>query len=264
MVGYNTTVLNVCTALYPSLGGILAHFGWRWPFLLPLMALPVLYVALKTPLANPSLAPDPVSGTGAFARYLGEVRSIARSRRIVGLLAITGVTFVVLYGPLITGFPVFADSAFGASPAAIGAAMAFASVGAALTASQLGRLYGAFSPRTLLLGSQVLYAASLAALANMPALLPALGPIFLFGVGQGLNIPNVQAQLLSAASAAQRASVMAVNGMLLRVGQSLAPVGFSFIMVEAGIAWGFYAGIALAGIIAALTLAFMPRRSRRR
>jgi MFS family permease len=137
--------------------------------------------------------------------------------------------------------------------------MAFASVGAALTASQLGRLYGAFSPRALLLGSQVLYVVSMAALANMPALLPSLVPILLFGMGQGLNLPNVQAQLLSAASASQRASVMAVNGMLLRIGQSLAPVGFSLIMAGAGIAWGFYAGIVLAGVIAALTLIFMPR-----
>lgn len=254
IIGYNTTVLNICTALYPSLGGILAHFDWRFPFLLPIMTLPVLLMVLKTPLANPG-------ATASCKQYLRDVGRIVHTRRIVGLLCITGVTFVLLYGSLITCFPVLADNTFGASTAAIGGAMAFAAAGTALTSSQLGRLYGTFSPRTLLLCSQVLYMASMVGLITMPSLIWMLLPVMLFGMGQGMNIPNVQSQLLTAASAAQRASVMAANGVLLRLGQSLAPVGFSCIMAHAGIAWGFYAGIALAGVIVVLTLVFVPRRN---
>lgn len=254
MIGYNMTVLNVCTAIYPSLGGVLAHFGWRWPFLLPLLALPVFIAALRAKLANPGK-------TGSFRQYLADVGRIFHSRRLVGLLCITGVTFLLLYGPIITCFPVLADHAFGSGPAAIGGAMAFSSIGAVLTASQLGRLYGRFSPRRLLMFSLILYVVSLLMLVNMPELIWTLFPILLFGMGQGMNIPNVQSQLLSTASAAQRASVMAVNGMLLRLGQSLAPVTFSCIMGSMGIAWGFYAGIILAAIIAVLALVFVPRHN---
>lgn len=113
VIGYNTTVLNICTAVYPSIGGALAHFDWRWPFFLPLLAIPVMWIVLRTPLANPGRAEN-------FSRYAVEVFRIFQTRHIVVLLAITGVTFLFLFGPIITCFPVLADGAFNASPAAIG------------------------------------------------------------------------------------------------------------------------------------------------
>ncbi|MCC8194964.1 MAG: MFS transporter [Deltaproteobacteria bacterium] len=252
LIGYNITILNVGTAIYPSLGGALAVLDWRYPFLLPLLALPVFWVALTTRLANPGTA-------GTLRHYFAEVGRIFQTRRIVGLLGITGLTFVLLYGPMITSFPVLADAYFFASPAAIGLVMAFSSIGAALTASQLGRLYGRFTPRGLLLFSQILYVASLAAMVNVPGLWWAIAPTLVYGMGQGLITPNVQAQLLIAASPAQRASVMSVNGMLLRLGQTVAPVTFSAVMVGWGIPWGFYLGIGLSAAIVVLAVAFVPR-----
>lgn len=252
LIGYNITILNIGTAIYPSLGGALAVLDWRYPFLLPLLALPALYVALTTPLANPGKA-------GTCRQYIAEVSRIFHTRRIVGLLGITGLTFVLLYGPIITSFPVLADAYFHASPADIGLVMAFSSIGAALTASQLGRLYNRFTPRGLLLFSQILYVTSLAAIINVPGLWWAIVPILVYGMGQGLITPNVQTQLLIAATPAQRASVMAANGMLLRIGQTLAPVTFSVIMVTQGIPWGFYLGMAFSVGIVALALAYVPR-----
>lgn len=217
--------------------------------------MPVFLIALTTPLANPGVKET-------FREYVADVGRIFHNRRLVGLLCITGITFILLYGPIITCFPVLADGRFGSSPAAIGGAMAFSSVGAAFVASRLGILYGRFSPRVLLLASQGLYLASLLTLTRATGLGWTLAPVLLFGAGQGLNIPNVQAQLLATASATQRASVMAVNGMLLRFGQSLAPVSFSLLMAAHGLEWGFYGGMLLACAIALLTFIFVPRRSR--
>lgn len=253
MIGYNTTVLNMCTAIYPSVGGVLASFDWRYPFMLSLLALPTGILALRTPLANPGTA-------GTFRQYLAEVGRIFHTKKIMGLLAITGVTFVVLYGPIITCFPVLADTVFHASPAVIGGCMFFSSLGAALSASQLGRLYTRFSSRNILLFSQMLYLAAMVMIVKVPLLLWMLFPIFIFGLGQGMNIPNVQAQLLSAATPTQRASVMSVNGMLLRLGQTLAPVGLSSVIVAFGVDWGFYTGMILAGVIVTLVFFFVPAK----
>ena len=251
-VGYNMTVLNVCTAIYPSIGGALAVFGWRYPFLLPLLALPVFCVALATPLANPGFA-------GTFRQYASEVGRIFHSRRILGLLGITVLIFVLLYGPIITCFPVMADVYFHASPTSIGLVLAFSSLGSALTASQLGRLYGRFSARSLFLFSQVLYVASLAVLVDVPGLWWAIAPILMYGMGQGLTIPNVQAQLLVVATPAQRASVMSLNGMLLRLGQTLGPMAFSLVMVGWGIPCGIYLGMVLSLGVVVLALLYVPR-----
>ena len=255
MIGYNITVLNAFTAIYPSLGGVLAHFDWRYPFFLPLLALPVFIVALTTPLANPGVA-------GSFRQYLSDVGRIFTNKRICGLLCITGVTFLLLFGPIFICLPVLADSRFDSSSASIGGVMFFSSLGAILTASQLGRLYSRISPRNLLLVSQGLYLVSLLSLPQVPDLAWTLFPILLFGMGQGLNIPNVQAQLLDAASATQRAAVMSVNGMLLRLGQTLAPVSFSYVMVTFGINWGFHLGVMLVCVLTLLVLAFVSSSSR--
>ena len=39
--GFNAGILSMGTALYPQLGGLLAVFGWFYPFILPLLALPL-------------------------------------------------------------------------------------------------------------------------------------------------------------------------------------------------------------------------------
>lgn len=251
LIGYNTTVLNMCTAVYPTLGGLLAYLDWRYPFLLSLLALPVGVLALRTPLANPGTA-------GTFRQYIVEVGRIFQTKRIVGLLIITGITFIVLYGPIITCFPVLADSVFNASPATIGACLIFSSLGAALSASQLARFYRYFSSRGMLFFSQGLYLVSMLLMVRIPDLFWLLAPIFIFGFGQGMNIPNVQAQLLNAATPAQRASVMSVNGMLLRLGQTLGPVGLSSVMQHFGMEWGFYSGMFLAAAIIILVFFFVP------
>jgi MFS family permease len=251
-IGYNATFLNLCTAIYPTLGGILAHFNWRYPFLLSLLALPVFIISLRTPLANPGQA-------GSFRHYFGEISRIFHNRLIVSLFAITGITFLLLYGPLITCFPVLADSKFSASPALIGGIMVASSIGAGIAASQLERLYAHFSSRALLLFSQGVYCVSIILMAQFTDLAWILLPVLLFGMAQGINMPNVQTQLLNAASATERASVMSVNGTLLRLGQTLAPVGFSIVMGGFGINSGLYLGILLAVALSILTLLFIPK-----
>ncbi|MDR1243222.1 MAG: MFS transporter [Deltaproteobacteria bacterium] len=255
VVGYNATVLSICTAVYPSLGGLLAHFNWRCTFLLPLLAVPVLLISLRTPLSNPGKAES-------FGRYLLGLARIFHTRRIAGLLAITGLTFLLLYGPIITCFPVLADARFNAGPAAIGGTMVISSLGAALTASQLGRLYARFSARALLLCSQIFYCLSMLLMVTFNDFSWIFLPILLFGIGQGMNTPNVQAQLMNAAGAEERAAVMSANGMLLRLGQTLAPVSFSFVMGGLGINSGFYLGIAFSVLLSALAIVYVSEKVR--
>lgn len=253
MIGYNMTVLSICTALYPAIGGALSYFDWRYPFFLPLLVLPLAVTATFTPLAKPALA-------APFRQYLSELGHAFQNRRMLALLAMTLLTFLLLYGPVITCFPVLADSRFEANSAAIGAAMMLSSLGTAATASRLGSLSKRYSARNLLLASQGLYVVALFFLPLAPGILWALFPLLVYGAGQGLNIPNVQSQLLLAAPPQQRASIMSVNGMLLRLGQTAAPVTFSFIVVTWGISWGFHLGILLACMLIILALAFLPKR----
>jgi ACDE family multidrug resistance protein len=51
-LGYNSSVLSVGTASYPAIGGLLATFGWFYPFALPFAAIPIAIVVLFS-LHNP-------------------------------------------------------------------------------------------------------------------------------------------------------------------------------------------------------------------
>lgn len=253
IIGYNMAVLSICTALYPTIGGVLAHFDWRYPFYLCLIAPVIGTIAIFTPLANPA-------SSRSFREYIGDLARTFKNRRILALLGITALVFFLLYGPIITCLPILADHNFHASTMAIGMAMMLSSLGTGLISLYLGRLSDRFSSRNLLLGSLVFYITALLLMPSLPNLWWTLFPLFLYGLGQGLSIPNVQTQLLEAAPADQRATVMSVNGMLLRLGQTLAPVSFSMIVVRHGIDWGFYSGIVVSLCLGMLIIVFFPRK----
>ena len=64
----------------------------------------------------------------------------------------------------------------------------------------------------------------------------------MFGVGSGLNIPNIISLLARFAPLNQRAAVMSINGMVLRLGQTLGPIIMAVIYSEWGLDAVFYAG----------------------
>jgi sugar phosphate permease len=113
----------------------------------------------------------------------------------------------------------------------IGAILSGASLTTALTSTQLGRLTGRFSEKSLLKTAFVLYAIALVAVAFTPSLPLLVLPAALFGVAQGINLPNVFSLLNAHAPTENRGAFMATNGMSLRAGQTIGPL---FIASAAG------------------------------
>jgi ACDE family multidrug resistance protein len=77
---------------------------------------------------------------------------------------------------------------------------------------------------TLLYLSSVGYAASLLILSFASGWVMLLTAILLFGGAHGFFIPNIQTALVAMAPLSERAAFMSVNGMVLRIGQTLGPM----------------------------------------
>src|SRR5215213_4452446 len=92
-LGYNSSVLSVGTASYPAIGGLLATFGWFYPFALPFAAIPIAIVVLFS-LDNPEPRND-----DRLRDYFGSVWENLRDREVFGLIGATLLTFIVLFGP---------------------------------------------------------------------------------------------------------------------------------------------------------------------
>lgn len=217
-MGYNAAVLSIGTATYPALGGLLGMLGWRAPFLLHLSALPLAWLVARKLQIKPLEKGEP------FLTYIRSACRHMSTAATLGLFATTFATFILLYGPVITFYPILLDQRFGALPVTIGLIISSASIFAGSIASQLGRITAVVPEAWLIRLGCLLYVACF-------ALTPFIGdkwllllPMALFGLAQGLTLPSMTTLLNRMAPGRYRAGYMAVYGTLLRLGQTVGPL----------------------------------------
>ena len=217
-MGYNAGVLSMGTAAFPALGGVLAMLGWNYPFILPLLAIP-LGIAISMFMDTP----EPKQ-SGSLKKYFRDAFKMMKTRQVLSLFATTLMTFTILYGPIVTYLPILLNSKYNASPASIGLVFLVASGFAGLASFKLGTLAPRFGERSLLAAAGVLYGLSMLLMPQAPGLWHVVPPVICFGLAQGLNIPMVMTMLTTIAPMEQRGAFMAANGLLLRLAQTLAPM----------------------------------------
>lgn len=245
-LGYNSSILSIGTASYPAIGGLLATFGWFYPFALPFLALPVGLLVLLS-LHNPE-----THNEQGLKEYFGSVWSHLRNREVFGLLGASLLTFIILFGPQLTYLPILMSDRFDAPSYVIGIVLSGASLTTAAVSSQLGRLTGRFSERTLLKTAFIVYAVALASVAFAPSLILLLIPAILFGAAQAINLPNVFSLLNSYAPDENRGAFMATNGLALRAGQTIGPL----VMATAAGYFGLTGAYLFAAVLAICTFLF--------
>jgi ACDE family multidrug resistance protein len=250
-MGCNSSVLSVGTASYPAIGGVLATVGWFYPFLLPLAAIPVT-LAVVSSLDNPEpTAPQ------HFRQYLADAWRVMANRRVLALFVVSTLTFILMYGSYMSYFPLLVAGSFSAPPFVVGLVMSVSSLATALTSSQAGRLAGAFSEKTLIGVACVLYGLALVVIPLIPNLWMLAIPIAVFGVAQGINLPSLMAFLASLAPMEQRGALMSINGMVLRLGQTLGPVIMGMVFTVGGLGGVFVGGALCAVVMLAVVLIVM-------
>ena len=250
-LGYNSSVLSVGTASYPAIGGLLATFGWFYPFFLPFLAIPIAIVVLLS-LHNPEPLND-----DRLKDYFGSVWENLRDREVLGLVGASLLTLIVLFGPQISYLPILMNARFDAPTYVIGAVLSGASLTTALTSTRLDRLTERFSEKGLLRAAFVLYAIALAIVAFVPSLPVLVLPTILFGVAQGINLPNVFSLLNAHAPTENRGAFMATNGISLRAGQTIGPLFMASAAGALGLTGAYLVAAGLALVAFALVFAFV-------
>jgi ACDE family multidrug resistance protein len=250
-MGYNSSVLSVATASYPFLGGLLASAGWFYPFILPLFAVPAAMIVLFR-LKNPE--PTRIQN---FRQYLSAAFRAIKTRQVLTYFIASFGTFIILYGSYLTYFPFLLETLHDASPLIIGAMMSSMSVVTAITSSQLGKISRLFNEKHILKISFVLYSLSLLSIPLVSDIWMLFFPLVIFGLAHGMNIPCIQILLAGVAPIEYRAAFMSVNGMILRLGQTLGPILMGAVFVAGGLSYPFYAGAIVCIIIFSILAAFI-------
>jgi MFS family permease len=254
-MGMNMSVLSVGTAAYPGVGGALAEIGWRWPFALAVLAIPVA-LAVQLQLRNPEPQSDQT-----LRQYL---RAIVRRvwRPPVGAsFTVSLVIFVLLYGAVLTWLPLLLDHRYGLSPGLIGLYLTASSAATGLVSAVAGPLAARWGERWLIALAFVLFAAALASVVWLDHPVALALPVLLYGTGMGLSMPSLMTILTGLAPAEERGAFLALNGTVLRLGQTLGPV-------LAGVAYGlgsmttpFWTSALLAVVTLLVVVPFVPARA---
>ncbi len=255
VMGYIGMAISLGAAAYPAIGGGLATIGWYVPFLLPLLAFPVTLLVIKG-LDNP----EP-SGMINWKSYFLKILSSFKNKQAIGLFILTVLTFILLFGPYINYLPFLLKEKFQISTLMIGLVLSTMSIVTAAMASQLGRLVHYVSERQMLIFGYTCYAIALGWMPFIDSFLLFFLPVLLFGIGHGLNLPNILSLLTNIAPMEQRAAFMSINGMVLRIGQTIAPTLAGLIFTFGGLYITFFYGTLLAVLMLFFSFLLLSKSS---
>ncbi|GBD93357.1 bacillibactin exporter [bacterium BMS3Abin05] len=249
-MGYNASILSLGVAVYPLIGGAMALLEWFYPFYLAFLGIPVGVLVLIY-LKNP----EPKNNE-LLKNYLLEAWRNVRKCSVIRLFLMTFFTFIVLYGSYLTYFPLLLHDRFKASSFIIGLLMFVLSASAAVTSTRLGQLSQWLSSKSLLKIGFLFYALSMATLPFLFNLWAIILPAVIFGVGNALVLPTIQSLLADRAAMENRAAFMSINGMVLRLGQTLGPIVMGSVAALWGIRSVFFAG----AVITVFVILFVIRK----
>ncbi len=257
IMGFAATTLSLGAAIFPAFGGLLGEVGWAWSLRLSLLALPLLFLGFYTPLPTHERRGD-------MRNYAKATKKIVFQRQSVLHFAITFCAFTILYGPLISYFPLLSTTYYTASPMQIGLVFALSSLGTVLATLVLAPVVKYFSKGSIACLGAIFFAMAMAMLLCWQKSLSfwwLVVPILCYGIGQGLLYPITIASLSALAPTVGRGALMAINGTVLRFSQSLAPFICGSIFLYGAFEGVFFFGLFVA--ISMLTLTFVTFVSRK-
>ena len=248
VMGYNASILQIGVAAYPSIGGSLAVLGWYYPFLIPLLAVPVgLFVLFH--LKNPE--PKNVQ---KFSDYLKDAWESIKRIQVITIF-ITGVSaFIVIFGAYLTYFPILLVKYHGVTTFETGLIMSCFSFSTAATSLQLGKISKKYPVEKLLKISFIIGFICMPLIPLASEIWMILVLVMFMGCAQGISIPAMMTILAGLAPMETRAVFMSLNGSIIRTGQTIGPLLMGFIFSMFGLNAVFTAGAVILFLIAALLI----------
>jgi ACDE family multidrug resistance protein len=254
-MGYNAGVLSLATASYPIIGGFLAGIAWYYPFLMPLIAVPVgLYVIFA--VSEPAIE-NPTS----LKEYLRSVGMNIFQKEVIGVFIIGILTFTILYGNFLTYIPFILKHRFNLTAPQIGMFLSISSLATGFIAAKSGKLNNRFGSLNLIKVAFILFFAVNIMIPFTHNIYLFVIPITLFGAAMALNMPSLQTALTKLAPDDERGAFMSINGWVIRLGQTIGPLVIGIGYTLYGYLGAYFLG-AFVAIIALIVLFTMIQKDK--
>lgn len=222
VMGVNSSSIGTGAAFYPLLGGALAAIRWSVPFLFFGIAILVAVVALV-------VLDEPTSDWSMGLReYLGRLQAVSRLPSALAIFVAIFLMFFTFYGAVLTALPLLLSDEFGLTATGIGPILSMVAIASATVASQFGRISSWRSAPELVSFGIVASGTSLLLVWLAPSPIFVAMSLLLFGGGFGVVMPSIDTTAVSLVSDELRAGMMGMRTSLLRLGQTLGPIAFTF------------------------------------
>ncbi len=248
VMGYNSSVLSIATGVYPAVGGGLALLGWNFPFLLPLIAIPLAIMTGR-------YLKDRYSPSTGSKNYWGRLWK-STNRKLALIFLSVSVVFILFFGAYLSYFPFLLSDKFKFGSGTIGLIMATMSVSTAFTSFQTGRISRKFSLPKLLQNAFLLYAVALLLIALANSVFLVVIASMILGLAQGLCMPAAVSLIAIYAPGEMRGMYMSLNVMSIRAGQTIGPLLMGWFFLQFRLENLFFIATGIALVFFLVHLAF--------
>lgn len=245
LIGMNGSMIGVGAAFYPLLGGALATLRWSVPFLFFGVAIPVGLLAL--------LVLDESTGVSdvQISTYINRIYGVVQLPEALALFAAMFLAVFIYYGAVVTALPLLLSDEFGLTSSEIGLILAVAALANAVTSSLYGRISKRRTAPELISLGFVAFGSGLLLIWISSATGLITVALLAFGIGLGLALPSIDMKVITLVSEDLRAGMMGMRTSMLRLGQTIGAVGFTFVAETFFVSTvrGYRALMLLAGVI---------------
>jgi len=243
----NATMIGVSSTIFPLIGGGLGAISWRYPFLLSLLALPVVLLiltALKLPKQQTA------NKDFNTKQYIKNIWQCMNNRIVLGLLFVVAAIFILEFGICYTYIPIYAATNLHANSETIGIILSIESLALGVSC-QLPVIAKKLSEKSIIQISFILCTIGLGSIPFVNNIWLLLIPCILFGAGQGMATPMIQSMLARLSPEEYRAGFMAINITTQSLGRAFGPV---LAVISFGL-WGMDGVFYASSIFSLVTLA---------
>jgi DHA1 family multidrug resistance protein-like MFS transporter len=224
---------NVCG---PLVGGLLAGFGLRIPFLAYAAALIIAALVVQTQLSHQHPGPAHEQQRAPDMNFGEALATGAYRAALTSSFANGWATF----GVRMATVPLLAAAVFGAGPEAAGLALAIFAAGNAAALTFSGRLADSMGRRPMMIAGLLVAGTATAAIGFADQLAWFLAASALAGVGSGLFGPAQQAAVADViGNERSGGKVLAVYQMASDVGAIVGPIAAGVLADRLGYGWAF-------------------------
>lgn len=213
-VGIQVAFMSLGGILFISTGGILADYGWRFPFLLYVFSLFIL------PLINMFLY-EP-----AVVQHTTQMSEQAKSPSVIWLLFVNTMIMWILFFLIPVQIPFYLKAIGVERSSLAGAAIGMSTGFSALSSFSYSRLKTRFNFLFIFSMGYFLMAAGFACISLSHTYLPVVAAMMLTGLGMGMMIPNTNIWVMKIAPASIRGKEIGKLTTFWFFGQFISPLLF--------------------------------------